>query len=168
MANKADRTIKGIGFLLHDVSRLMRQELNRRAAPIGLTQAQWQVLAYLSQHEGVSQAIVAKYFAIQPITLTRVVDKLEKSGWVERHRNPNDRRAVELYLTKASDDILELMWDVAAETRALAMQGLSAKARDEFVRALTTMKKNLCAPRPVNPDSLKRRNSRAGDARLPA
>lgn len=145
--------IQGIGFLLHDVSRLMRQELNRRAAPLGLTQAQWQVLAYLSQHEGVSQVTVAEYFAIAPITLARVVDRLEDSGWVERQRNPADGRAVQLFLTQASGQIVDAMWEVAHETREHAMQGLSDDMRSDFVHTLKMMKRNLCASRSDDADA---------------
>src|SRR3546814_4821449 len=85
---------RSLGFLLNDVSRLMRRNLNRRVQALGLTQSQWRALAYLSRQEGINQVTLADTLEVQPITLARLIDRLEAAGWVERRRHPSDRRAV--------------------------------------------------------------------------
>ena len=70
------------GFLLHDVSRLMRKRFDRRAQSLGLTRSQWQVLAHLYRHQGVNQTTLANLLELSNITLARLVDRLEAAGWV--------------------------------------------------------------------------------------
>ena len=71
-----------LGFLVHDVARLMRKRLEQRAraAGIGLTRAQWQALAYLARSEGINQTCLAQLLDIEPITLVRLLDRLEAHG----------------------------------------------------------------------------------------
>src|SRR5207302_9486649 len=81
------------GFLLHDIARLMRKRFDQRARNLNLTRAQWQVVAHLARHEGINQAGLAEIIEIEPITLGRLIDRMEEAGWVERRPNPSDRRA---------------------------------------------------------------------------
>src|ERR1700722_9689780 len=87
------------GFLLHDIARLMRKRFDQRARSLGLTRAQWQVLAHLARHEGINQAGLAEILEIEAITVGRLVDRMEEAGWVERRAHPSDRRARLLYMT---------------------------------------------------------------------
>ncbi len=134
---------QSLGFLMHDVSRLMRRNFNRRARHLGLTQAQWQALAHLSRREGINQATLADLMEIQPITLARLIDRLEGAGLVERRPDPRDRRAVRLYLTKKAEPIVETIWDLAAVIRADALSGLPAETRATMISALQHMRQNL-------------------------
>ena len=84
---------KSFGFLLYDAARLLRRDFERRAKQLGLTRAQWSVLAHLARNEGTNQAAAADVLEIEPITLVRLLDRLEAAGWVERRPDPNDRRA---------------------------------------------------------------------------
>src|SRR5499433_2561733 len=97
-----------LGFVLHDVARLLRKrfEQRARAANLGLTRAQWQVLAYLARQEGINQATLAQLLEIEPITLTRLLDRLEAAELVERRPDPGDRRARVLYLTPSAEPLL--------------------------------------------------------------
>ena len=81
----------GFGFLLHDIARLLRKRFDQRAATLGLSRAQWQVLAHLHRHEGINQSGLADILEIQGVTLGRLVDRLEAAGWVERRRGSAGR-----------------------------------------------------------------------------
>jgi MarR family transcriptional regulator for hemolysin len=134
---------RGIGFLITDVSHLLRRNFNRRVQVLGLTQAQWRAIAHLSRSEGMHQASLAESLEIQPITLTRLIDRMQAAGWVERRTDPDDRRAVRLYLTEKCQPILDEMYARAADTLEEALAGLPATARERLVDALSRMKENL-------------------------
>jgi DNA-binding MarR family transcriptional regulator len=88
-----------LGFLISDVSRLMRRRFDERARLIGVTRAQWRTLTTLSRHEGINQGGMADLLEVEPITLCRMIDRLEEANLVERRRDPGDRRAWLIFLT---------------------------------------------------------------------
>ena len=134
---------KSIGFLINDVTRLMRRNLNRRAQELGLPQAQWRALAFLSRQEGVKQITLADTLEVQPITLARLIDRLEEAGLVTRRPDPDDRRAVRLYLTPEAQPLLDQMWQRAAKTQEDAMADLSLAERDNLIKSLQQIKQSL-------------------------
>ena len=129
-----------LGFLIYEVLRLMRRNISRR---MRLTQAQWRALAFLGRNEGINQAGLADILEIRPITMARLIDRLEADGWVERRRDPADRRAVRLYLTLKAGPLLEEMYVLANQTREQALAGLSTADRNQLIDILSTMKTNL-------------------------
>jgi len=134
---------RSLGFLLHDVSRLLRRRFDGRARTIGLTRAQWSVLAHLSRYEGINQTALADILEIEPITLVHQLDRLEAAGWIERRLDPQDRRVRLLYLTDRGRPILERMHELGAETRAEAVAGLSAAEQEALIDTLLRIKANL-------------------------
>lgn len=140
-----------LGFVLNDVARLLRKRFEQRARCLGLTRAQWQVLAYLSANEGIRQGGLADLLDIEPITLVRILDKLEVAGMVERRRHATDRRLWLLYLTPAAHPMLARMRLLGDATRQEALEGLSDEERAQLLHMLTTMKRNLldACDRPV-------------------
>src|SRR5947207_15571905 len=118
--NAPDRTL---GLVLHDVARFLRKRFEQRAreADLPLTRAQWSVLAHLARQEGINQAALAQILEIEPITLVRLLDRLQAAGLVERRPDPNDRRARVLFLTAAAHPLLDRIWTLAAEVRQDAM-----------------------------------------------
>ncbi len=140
-----------LGFVLNDVARLLRKRFEQRARCLGLTRAQWQVLAYLSANEGIHQGGLADLLDIEPITLVRILDKLEVAGMVERRRHATDRRLWLLYLTPAAHPMLARMRLLGDATRQEALEGLSDEERAQLLHMLTTMKRNLldACDRPV-------------------
>jgi MarR family transcriptional regulator, transcriptional regulator for hemolysin len=138
-----DDPYQGVGVLLVDVARLLRRNFNRRAQRLGLTQPQWQALARLSQNQGMNQACLADLLEVQPITLTRLIDRLEAAGWVERRPDPADRRVQRLFLTLKAEPLLDDIRALAAKTREEAMQGLSDRERRQLLQTLQTIKGNL-------------------------
>ncbi|MEW5424969.1 MarR family winged helix-turn-helix transcriptional regulator [Amorphus sp. 3PC139-8] len=136
---------QSLSFLIHDVARLMRRDISRRIQGLGMTPAQWRALAYVAKQEGLRQAALADLMEIQPITLARLIDRLEEANLVERRPDPTDRRAVQLYLAAGAEAPLETMWERASETRALALDGVSPEAVDQMIEALDRMRRNLIA-----------------------
>ena len=132
-----------LGSLVHDLARLLRRNFNRRAQDLGLTQAQWRALAYLSRNEGINQACLAEHLDVQPISTARLIDRMQASGWVERRPDPQDRRAVRLYLTEKAQPLLARIWSLAAQTQAEALAGLSEDRYRRLMQALGCIKRNL-------------------------
>ena len=142
--NDQDLT-RNLGFLIHEVARLMRRSFDRRVQSLGLTQAQWRTLVHLSRSEGMNQAALAEILEIRPITLTRLLDKLQESGWIERRQDPVDRRSYRLYLTAQAQPLLTELEAASVATRAEATIGMNAATRRELIDLLCTMKENLLA-----------------------
>ncbi|HKJ83329.1 MAG TPA: MarR family transcriptional regulator [Mariprofundaceae bacterium] len=143
MAN--DPYARTFGFLLHDVARLLRRRIDRRAQALGLTRAQWSVLFHLHRNEGVTQACLAQLMELQPITLARLLDRLETDGWAERHAHPSDRRAKCLYLNEKALPVLEEMQAISRQTRAEAIAGLAPEQFEALLDTMEHIKGNLLA-----------------------
>ena len=132
-----------IGFLLNDAARLMRKDFERRTRSLGLTRAQWQTLFHLARNEGCNQATLADLLEVEPITLARTIDRLELSGLVERRADPSDRRARLLFLGARAHPLLEQLRALGAETREIALAGISEDERTLLMTLLTKMRANL-------------------------
>jgi len=141
MAN--DLYERKLGFLIHDVARLMRRRFDRQAQALGLTRAQWSVLFHLHRNEGSTQACIAQRMDLQPITLARLIDRLEADGWVERRSHPSDRRAKCLYLTDKVHPILEQMQAISSQVRAEAVAGMNPVDVERLLDMLEAIKGNL-------------------------
>src|SRR5580700_1653429 len=95
-----------IGHLIHEVARLWRKRFEQNIRNCGLTRSQWQAIAYLSKHEGIHQAALAELLEIEPITLVRILDKLEDRGLIERRQHRTDRRIWLLFLKDTARPLL--------------------------------------------------------------
>lgn len=131
------------GFLVNDVARTLRKRFDRRAASLGLTRAQWSVLFHLARNEGVNQRTLAATLEIEPITLTRILDRMEASDWIVRQPDPRDRRAYLLHLTPKARPVLEKLHALAAETRQEALAGIAASDQAHATSILERIKENL-------------------------
>ncbi len=131
------------GFLVSDVSRMLRENFRTTTPELGLTLAQARVLLHLSRNEGISQVALSAILEVQPITLLRQIDRLEKAGLIERRAHPSDRRAQQLYLTPRSQPLLKKIFDKSAERQDQLMAGLSEIERDQLVSSLLRIKANL-------------------------
>ena len=133
----------GFGFLLHDIARLLRKRFDQGAAALGLSRAQWQVLAHLHRHEGINQSGLAEILEIKGVTLGRLVDRLEAAGWVERRADASDRRARRLYTTDKVAPVLVRMWALGERKREEALAGLSDGDRRALIDSLLKIRANL-------------------------
>jgi len=130
-------------FILNDVARMLRTYADHKASQLGITRAQWVVLVRLDRFEGLKQAELAEMLDLQPITLTRLLDRLCDSGLIERRSDPNDRRAKRLYLTKAAGPIIERLGELGEELMARALAGVDRGAIEKMVGQLAIVKENL-------------------------
>ena len=138
-----------LGFLISDVSRLMRRRFDERARAIGVTRAQWRTLVTLSRNEGINQGGLAELLKVEPITLCRMVDRLAEAGLVERRRDPADRRAWRIFLTEAARPLLEQLRAIADGMFEDLFAGISADRQAEMVDTLSMLRSNLIAPTPA-------------------
>jgi MarR family transcriptional regulator for hemolysin len=136
---------RSLGFLLNDVSRLMRQRFNERARDLGLTRAQWRVLGHLRRYEGITQSSLAEILEVENVTLGRHIDRLEDAGWVERRPDPSDRRVWRLHLDQKSRPIIDRLNHLSSEVREEAMNGFSRQDRENLIDTLLALKENLAA-----------------------
>ena len=132
-----------IGFLLSDVSRLLRRSFDERARMIGVTRTQWRALTTLSRNEGINQGGLADLLEVEPITLCRMVDRLAEAGHVERRRDPADRRAWNIYLTDRSRPLLDQLRGIADDMFADALDGLDTDEQAGLTATLERIRANL-------------------------
>ena len=138
-------TNREIGFNIIDVARMLRTYADQRARQFGISRAQWGVLVRLDRSEGLKQSELAEILDLQPISLTRLLDRLAENGLIERRADPNDRRANRLYLTPAARPVLEQLATLGLGMMETVLDGLDAKANERLLRDLTLMKDNLRA-----------------------
>ena len=133
----------GIGFLLADVSRLLRRDFDRRVRALALTQVQWRAIMQLHRDPGIRQAVLAERLEVTPITVARLIDRLGSAGWVRREADPSDRRAALLFLTPKAGPILADMRAHASEALECAMAGIAQVERRRLTALLEQIKQNL-------------------------
>ena len=144
--------VHNFGFLVKDISRLHSKNFERHAAGLNMSFAQCKVLAYLERNEGVSQVRLAELSDTEPMTLVRIIDRMEGDGWVERRADPGDRRARRLFLKDAARAVLQEMQRVASIARAEALVGLSAADRETLIDLLGRIHENLSVVEPQADD----------------
>jgi DNA-binding MarR family transcriptional regulator len=139
------RTSADVNFLftLGELQRLVRAYADKKAAHFGMTRAQWAVLAKVERYEGMKQSELAEQMEMQPITLTRLIDKLADAGLIERRGDDADRRVNRLYLKKAARPLLAKLAVLRADLTDTALQGLSPEDAERLMTHLDTIKENV-------------------------
>ncbi|MDD2875772.1 MAG: MarR family transcriptional regulator [Acidiphilium sp.] len=132
-------------YLLHDVARLLRREINRRARMHDMNRAQWVMMIKLARNPGLSQKDLSEILEVEPMTVARLTDRLEARGLVERRADPRDRRIWRLHLTPRADPLLR---DIEAQREAVAAfvsADLTPAMIDATIAGLLRMKTILLA-----------------------
>lgn len=143
---------RALGFLMADVSRLMRRRFDARAREIGLTRAQWRVLTQLRRREGINQTALAEIIEIEPISLGRHIDRLVEKNFVERRADPRDRRAWRLYLTPDAQPVMDRLRALSNVNRKEVLQGIPTEESEALIETLLKIKGNLTALEASEPD----------------
>jgi MarR family transcriptional regulator, transcriptional regulator for hemolysin len=130
-------------FTLGELQRLVRAYADKQAARHGITRAQWAVLAKVERTEGLKQTELAEQMEMQPITLTRLVDKLCNNGWIERRGDDTDRRVNRLYLKKAARPLLGKLSGLRSEITTTALEGISPADAHRMLDQLDLIKENV-------------------------
>jgi len=134
---------ENIGTMVGQVARLMRRSFDERARGIGVTRPQWQVLTLLARHEGIHQGGLADMLEVEPITLGRMIDRLQEADLVERRPDPADRRAWRLFNTAKGTALLDQLRPYANETFEMALEGIAETDRDNLMSMLLKIRANL-------------------------
>ena len=142
MSKDVSRELK-LGFLVHDVSRLRRNMVDRALKPMGLTRSQWWVLAFLSRRDGMPQVALADELDVGKVALGGLIDRLEASDLVERRGDPIDRRVKRVHLTKAGGKLVRDIRDSVSEVEKDIVEGIDETELQATFQALKTMKVNL-------------------------
>ncbi|MEI9886755.1 MAG: MarR family winged helix-turn-helix transcriptional regulator [Rhizomicrobium sp.] len=130
--------------LLHDVARAMRTRFDQKARTAhAMTRAQWIILSRLEHQPGMSQNEMAAICEVEPITVARLVDRLEARGLVERRNDPTDRRIRRLHLLPAAAPFLEIINHARATMGERITAGLDQATRKTLLDALLTIKENI-------------------------
>jgi MarR family transcriptional regulator, transcriptional regulator for hemolysin len=132
-----------LGFLIHDAHRLLRKRFEARAANYGLSTAQWRLLVRLVKDEGSTQARLAEFLEIEPISVSRLVDRMEASGWVMRKQDAGDRRVRMIFPTEKSRSAFAAVKAIAGDIYDEALTGLSGAERRALISGLEKLVDNL-------------------------
>lgn len=132
-------------LLLHDVARLLRTRFDQRARARGMTRAQWVILARVSANPGLSQNELASILEVEPISVGRLIDRLEARGLVERRPDPGDRRIWRLHLLPGAEPVLDEISKARDVLGDQLLEGVAPAVRTKMVDALLKMKNNLTA-----------------------
>jgi len=124
---------------------MLKTYADQLARQFGISRAQWSVLVRLDCSEGLKQSELAEMLDLQPISLTRLLDRLAENGLIERRDDPNDRRANRLYLTPAARPLLERLEGLGKAMMATVLEGLDTKANERLLGELALIKDNLRA-----------------------
>jgi DNA-binding MarR family transcriptional regulator len=130
-------------FLLHDVARLLRVEADKRARQHGMTRAQWAILIWLERQPGISQKELSEILEVEPITVARLIDRLEARGMVERRPDPRDRRIWRLHLLGPARDVLHEIDHHRADMTRIVTVGIDEGSVEIMTEALMRMKATL-------------------------
>jgi DNA-binding MarR family transcriptional regulator len=136
-------------FEIGETAHALRKAFDRHAVGMGVTRAQWKVLFKLTRLPGLRQIELADMLEIEPITLSRIIDRLEEAGLVERAADPADRRAWRLHVTAKAQPLVEKLRAVADDMAAEAFGGIDSRDIETARRVLGRVRENLCGA-PIN------------------
>ena len=137
-------------FEIGETAHALRRAFDRRAATLGVTRAQWKVLFRLSRMPGLRQIELADILDVEPITLSRIIDRLAEAGLVERRTDPADRRAWRLELTARAQPLIAKLRTLAEALMDEAFAGLSNEELELMRAKLTKIRDNIAAANPSN------------------
>ncbi|OVZ61411.1 MarR family transcriptional regulator [Pigmentiphaga sp. NML080357] len=138
---------KRFGFLVSDIGRLMSTEFDRRArGRLELSRAQCRMALYLSFFGQMTQAQLAETLDVTPMTVARMLDRMQQGGWIVRTPVPNDRRAFHVRATPKAEEMLAEALQVGDELNDFALRGLSREEKDVLIGLLQKVRSNLAPP----------------------
>ncbi len=142
-----------IGYTFTDVARLLRTVFERRVRELGLTRAQWTVIARIYHRQGLSQSEVADILEIEKASAGRLIDRMEVKGWLQRRDDASDRRVNRLHLTPAAERLHAAIWPLAEATVDTALGDLSLDERRQLAKLMTRVKGKLQALAEHDPEA---------------
>lgn len=138
-------TLAPIGYMIHDIARMMKRRFEEQAKAHDMTLPQWRVLSQLSRNDTLSQVALAGLIESDPMTVSGILDRLETKGLVERFSDPNDSRAKLARVTEEARALVGETWELALEVYQQSIEGLTDEDKAALTRGLTVMRDNLVA-----------------------
>ena len=137
--------MEDLPFEIGETAHALRRAFDRRAAALGVTRAQWKVLFRLTRTPGLRQVELADLLDVEPITLSRIVDRLEEAGHVERVADPADRRAWRLQVTEKAKPLVAKLRDLGSEMVEDAFAGIDPREIERARQVLAQVRENVVA-----------------------
>jgi DNA-binding MarR family transcriptional regulator len=131
------------GFLIHDVSRLRRVAVDRALKPLGITRAQWWVLAFLSRRDGMTQTALAADLDLTKVAIGGLLDRMEVAGFVERRADQNDGRARRVFLTRAGAKMVNAIRENVETVELDILRNVPEEALAQATETLRALKETL-------------------------
>jgi MarR family transcriptional regulator for hemolysin len=129
------------GALLLDIQRFMRSIMDRRLKPLGLSQAKWRALLQISKFkDGINQTELAALTCVETPTMARLLDRLQKDGWVKRYDSPTDRRVKIVRLLKKADSVMKIIGKTANDARDELLSDIPPKDMESLIHTLEKMR----------------------------
>lgn len=143
MKNEILKSRIPLGYLIHEVARLMKRRFEEEAQTHGITLPQWRTLAVIEQNNDIAQAGIAAAIDADPMTMSGILDRLDKRGLIERYADPNDSRAKKARLTAEGHALFEEARSVGLAMYETALEGVDAGQQQVAIATLTRMRENL-------------------------
>lgn len=143
MKNEILKSRIPLGYLIHEVARLIKRRFEEEAQTHGITLPQWRTLAVIAQNDGVPQSDIAAAIDADPMTMSGILDRLDKRGLIERYPDPKDSRAKMARITAEGHTLFEKARSVGITTYESALEGVDATQQQVAIAALTRMRENL-------------------------
>ena len=137
--------MEDLPFEIGETAHALRRAFDRRAAALGVTRAQWKVLFRLTRMPGLRQVELADMLDVEPITLSRIVDRLEEAGHVERVADPADRRAWRLQVTEKAKPLVDKLRTLGSELVEDAFAGIDRQEIERVREVLAQVRENVAA-----------------------
>lgn len=139
------KTQAPLGYLIHEVARLMKRRFEDEASMQGITLPQWRTLAQIATFDCITQRAIAEKIDTDPMTVSGILDRLEKRGLIERYPDPSDSRAKLARLTPAGGELFDAARKIGFAMYEAALEGVSPEDRETVVAVLAKMRGNLIA-----------------------
>jgi MarR family transcriptional regulator for hemolysin len=142
MSTSPDR-IRNFGYLIKDIGRLYTKRFEEEADHLGITLSEAKVLTYISRNSGLSQIQLAELTGVEPMSLVRILDRMEADHWIERRAHPTDRRARQLYLKTKAQSMVDQIAKLSTQVQAQSLVGFKADERSALVDLLQRVHQRL-------------------------
>jgi DNA-binding MarR family transcriptional regulator len=142
MSTPADR-LRNFGFLIKDIGRLYTKLFEYDAEHLGINLAEAKVLTYLGRNPGLTQVQLAELTGIEPMSLVRILDRMEVDHWIERRAHPTDRRARQLYLQEQAQSTLDQILKLGGQVRSKVLADFKAEERSILIDLLERVREQM-------------------------
>jgi DNA-binding MarR family transcriptional regulator len=132
-----------VAFHIHDVSRMRRSAYDQIMKPLGITRAQWWVLAHLSRHDGMVQTQLADVLDVGKASIGTLLERLEAGGFIERRPDATDKRARRVFMLRAAHQLMKKLTVEEAKFNDRILRGLSLAERKQLLHMLSSIKKAI-------------------------